>query len=92
MWEIDGSETSEVVTNKLEREWNKTMAKFRQKHGSDAAGNNKNVTAIYKTNIRNNEEELILNVSAVPGRKIVTLYFLPIFATAGQSRANGKSK
>jgi hypothetical protein len=61
MWEIDCSETSEVVTNKLEREWNKTMAKFRQKHGNETG--NKNVTAIYKTNTKNNEEELILNVN-----------------------------
>ncbi len=62
MWEIDSSESSEVVTNKLEKEWNKTMTKFRQKHGNDTTGGNKNVTAIYKTNTRNNEEELILNV------------------------------
>ena len=62
IWEIDSSECSEVVCNKLEREWTKTMAKFRQKHGNDSV--TKNVTAIYKTNLKNNEEELILNVIA----------------------------
>jgi hypothetical protein len=74
MWEIDSSETSEIVTKKLEREWNKGMDKYRRTIHTNETGNSnhnnvnnstinnktKNLTAIYKTKIENNDETLIL--------------------------------
>ena len=67
MWEIDSSETSEIVTKKLEREWNKGMENYRRTiHTNETANSNhnnvnnstinnktKNLTAIYKTKIEN---------------------------------------
>lgn len=63
MWEIDDSEASEQVTERLENEWNILVDEYHRKAASEP-NLRKKTTAIYKTNSRNNEneEELILDV------------------------------
>jgi uncharacterized protein YeaO (DUF488 family) len=71
VWEVEASETSELIAQKFEREWDRYIQRYNRlaeqennaNHNNNANNNNnKKVTAMYKTTTKNNEEELILKV------------------------------
>lgn len=73
VWEVEASETSELIAQKFEREWDSYIQRYNRlveqennaNHNNNANNNNSNskkVTAMYKTTTKNNEEELILKV------------------------------
>lgn len=72
VWEVEASETSELIAQKFEREWDSYIQRYNRlaeqennaNHNNNANNNNNNkkVTAMYKTTTKNNEEELILKV------------------------------
>lgn len=60
IWDIDSSESSKYVSDKLEYEWSKKADIYIQ--SLSKMSTNKKVSAIYKTNLNtNHDEELILN-------------------------------
>ena len=66
MWDLDFAESSASVTGKLEKEWNKRVAQYVDEMNSNGTGDRElkqRATALYKTNLRNNEDQLILNVN-----------------------------